>query len=183
MSIADEPIQSETKPCKVCAEPIKTAARICNQCKSYQDWRSYLSMSQSVLALAIALISVMTVFLPIAKSALTPVNSNLIFSRQSEEGLIKKVLVSNLGIRPGTVNDAYIFAYHPKGDTEFYTASLVNGNELIRPGESELLTFEFEDKYRINLGDDWVPSLVVMYTNFDGSKDQQTIAERFDPRK
>ena len=36
-----------TKPCKVCGEAIKTTAKKCIHCDSYQDWRAYLNFGST----------------------------------------------------------------------------------------------------------------------------------------
>ena len=45
------------KACSSCALEIPAAARLCSHCKSYQDWRRFLSVSTTTLALLTALVS------------------------------------------------------------------------------------------------------------------------------
>jgi len=53
--------QSETQVCKQCRQAIPDAASRCYHCGSVQDWRSWLSLSNTSLALIIALISILSV--------------------------------------------------------------------------------------------------------------------------
>lgn len=44
--------------CSSCREPVLPGAKVCLKCNNYQDWRRYLGMSQVVLTLLIAFVSV-----------------------------------------------------------------------------------------------------------------------------
>jgi predicted nucleic acid-binding Zn ribbon protein len=167
--------EPETKLCKVCAEPIKQQARICNHCKSYQDWRGHMGMSQSVLALLIALISVGTVFVPVVVKSFTAENSDLIFSLQSIDKRKLTFLGSNRGNRPGTV--AHLFVWQ-EGDLIF-EGELAGGLALIDEGKSQLLQFQLSstkvlfDEKRVF---DAVPPQILVYieyTDFVGSQRTQ----------
>jgi hypothetical protein len=103
----------ETKPCKVCGEAIKLAARKCIHCDSYQDWHADIGMSSTMLSLLIALFSVLTVSVPVVRDAITPSISNLKFSYQGTASKIITVLVANTGVRTGTVR--YPMALHVAG--------------------------------------------------------------------
>lgn len=65
----DAPVAPATKPCRVCGEDIKASAQKCIRCDSYQDWRGRLGLSSTVLALLVALISVITNGVPIISAA------------------------------------------------------------------------------------------------------------------
>jgi uncharacterized membrane protein len=101
---APAPVATDgTKPCNVCGEAIKLAARKCIHCESYQDWHADIGMSSTVLSLLIALISVLTISVPVVRNALTPKNSNLEYSYQGTASKVITVLVANTGIRTGDV--------------------------------------------------------------------------------
>jgi hypothetical protein len=59
----------DTKPCRVCGEDIKFSAQKCIHCDSYQDWRVRLGIGSTVLALLVALVSVVTNGVPILRAA------------------------------------------------------------------------------------------------------------------
>lgn len=69
-----------TKPCPVCGEPIQASARKCVHCSSDLDWRRFLGLSSTSLAVLTALIAVAGAVAPIIKSALEPKDSRLHFT-------------------------------------------------------------------------------------------------------
>ena len=75
------PLPEGMKHCRVCAEPINKAAQKCIHCQSEQStWRQRLGFSSTVLALLIALISVLSSAVPVFERALTPKDSHLSFA-------------------------------------------------------------------------------------------------------
>lgn len=101
------PLPEGMKHCRICAEPINKRAMKCIHCQSEQSlWRQRMGLSSTVLALLIALISVTTAALPAIKDFLTPKNSSLSFSYTGATEDYIGVLVSNSGIRPGTLKSA-----------------------------------------------------------------------------
>jgi hypothetical protein len=95
-------INNDNIKCVVCKNPIAQEALKCIHCNSYQDWKRYIFFSNSVLALLIALVSVLTVAIPVLSN-----------SFKSEEELISISVVDvksdlillaiNSGTRPGVV--------------------------------------------------------------------------------
>ena len=51
--------------CMACKLEIEPGAWKCIHCETIQNWRRYLTLSNSVLALLVALLSVSTVFVPL----------------------------------------------------------------------------------------------------------------------
>jgi hypothetical protein len=138
MDSIDIESSSDTKLCKTCAEPIKLAARICNHCKSYQDWRSNLSISSSVLALLIALISVASSAVPVFVDALTEKNAKLIFSYQGITPKFVSFFVSNTGTRAGSVDSAFLVVPWVK-QRMFPLELLGDSPEVVLPGGTKLI--------------------------------------------
>jgi hypothetical protein len=66
-----------TKPCPVCGELIKISARKCIHCSSDLDWRRYLGLSSTTLAVLTALIAVIGTVAPTVRTALEPKDSRL----------------------------------------------------------------------------------------------------------
>jgi hypothetical protein len=140
---------SDTKLCKVCAEKIQSAARVCIHCSNYQDWRAELSVSSTILSLLVALSSVLTVGVPVISRALTPKNSNLLVNVQgyTDDGVI--VLVTNLGIRPGTIGtSAEYFMMNPAYPGNSVSMLLFSdaAPHIVGPSKSELLNFRVTEK-------------------------------------
>ncbi len=115
MSMADQNQKPTTKPCRVCGEDIKLAARKCIHCDSWQDWRGDVGVSTTILSLLIALFSVTTALLPAVDDYMRPDDSSFKFSfqRVSESGF--SIFVSNEGKMPGTVGPAVIYLSDKSG--------------------------------------------------------------------
>jgi hypothetical protein len=170
-AITNEP----TRPCKICAEPIKIAARKCIHCDSYQDWRSKINFSSTVLSLVVALVSVLTVAVPVVIQTLTPKDSNLKFQIAGASEDTLSILVTNSGTRPGFVRQfADLTARY--GATELKTRLLIRGKDkggghLLEPGKSEVLEFYYSanpDDKPLHSGTYMVGhcTLLILYTNF-----------------
>jgi len=56
--------------CRTCKAPIYPGALKCNECEGYQDWRRWFPFSQGVLAMLVALVSVIATGVPLLISAL-----------------------------------------------------------------------------------------------------------------
>lgn len=100
----------ETKSCRQCATDIRRDANYCTVCKSFQNWRRYLTVSGTVLPLLIALITVSTPFV----QAFDRPHSNLSITQATgqfetnEEGQPQKsyglyATISNLGDKPALI--------------------------------------------------------------------------------
>jgi hypothetical protein len=138
----------DTKPCKVCGEPIKKVARVCYHCTNYQDWRGEIAVGSAVLSLLVALFSVLTVAVPIILDAFTPRNSALSFAFQAQSDKVLTVLVTNQGVRSGSVAagaslrtsaDKYALGGYPltlSGVDTSVTAAM-----LVEPSASHLLNY------------------------------------------
>jgi hypothetical protein len=100
----------DTKSCKVCAEEIKKAARVCIHCNNYQDWRAEIGISQSVLSLLVALLSVLTVAAPVLVSTFTPKNSSFAFTFEAASASNIAVFIANSGSRSGVIRMPVRFA-------------------------------------------------------------------------
>jgi hypothetical protein len=132
----------ETKRCKICAEEINRNATICIHCKSYQDWRSAFGFSTTALSLIVALVSVLTVALPVMKDVITPKNSYLTYTVQGSTQNSVYVLISNLGSRPGSITSAALYL----DDNPAIILDLPEGIaalQMIGPGMSELVEYHF----------------------------------------
>ena len=133
------PSTANMKSCRDCAEPINEKAKKCIHCSSYQDWRAYFSFSATVLSMLVALVAVLTAAIPVAKDALTPKNSHLIFAYQGSRATTIAILASNQGARPGSV----IFAKMNIGQLLQDISLIVSDFPavIIEPGKSVLLEF------------------------------------------
>jgi hypothetical protein len=104
---AREP-DEKTKACRYCGEHIPVLASLCRECKCYQDWRGVLGISQTTLALLVALVSVVATTGPFFIDLFTPKNSKLFVNFQ---GAVEGDLLfssANLGTRPAIIGAASI---------------------------------------------------------------------------
>lgn len=69
--------RSRSVSCKVCKESIKPGASKCVHCGSFQNWRRFIHSSQTVLALLVALVSVISFAIPYVSESLKKHDSNV----------------------------------------------------------------------------------------------------------
>jgi len=187
------------KPCRVCSEEIDKNARKCIHCGSWQDWHRRIGLSSEILALLIALTSVIGWVTPIITDALTPEKSNIFSTFQADSYDYVSALVSNSGARAGSITLAVLSFPATDGKGTWQIALEVvttdESNALVIPaGSSIMVRFKkgglryiyFNAKGSIdllkhhgaeasNLAKAWVASSVngcsleYHYSNFDGS--------------
>lgn len=130
----------ESKRCKFCRANMPADAIYCAKCENFQDWRRNLTLSSTVLALLVALASVLGTAVPAIETALTPKNADFRFSVQSVSQDGFSTFISNAGIRPGTIlPGAHLRILEAGGKTR--TAMLrgqVLDEEIVPPGSSML---------------------------------------------
>lgn len=135
---------SSTKLCKFCRKRISAKSVFCVNCQHFQNWRGGLAVSSTVLALLVALVSVLGTTIPAVKAALTPKNSDLRFSIQTvgQQGL--SAFISNAGIRPGTVQPGvHLRITESNGNIRnAMLTGFVRDQEVVKPGASLLRRYE-----------------------------------------
>lgn len=94
--------------CRQCRRGMPAGAKLCSHCSSYQDWRGYLPISSTVLALLVALISVVSATLPAAIAALHHPNSAVKIASPVINGEEVYLVVSNTGDRPAAISGALL---------------------------------------------------------------------------
>jgi hypothetical protein len=87
-------VSYDLKLCPVCGEEIKLAAKKCIHCDSQLDWRRYLGLSSTTLALVTALLAVAGSTAPTIKMLFTAKNSSL---RVSALGVVSEMRLTSLG--------------------------------------------------------------------------------------
>lgn len=93
------------KLCRVCKKAMPIQGRKCTECSSFQDWRRFLSFSTEILALLIALFSVLGIAVPeFTKWLNRHSHTQVRIVGASEDDLL--VIVMNTGREPST---AYVF--------------------------------------------------------------------------
>jgi predicted nucleic acid-binding Zn ribbon protein len=161
------------KRCKVCAEPINHDARKCIHCQSEQGkFRSRLGFSATVLSLLVALIAVLTSAIPAIVDVFTPKNSSLTVSVHGLTFERLAILVSNKGVRPGSVTGAGIRFGNEIVLLDFVQTAPV----LIKPGESMLIYLDAQrGSFPEGPADGRRCALTVSHTDFTGQQDAEIL--------
>jgi ribosomal protein L40E len=134
----DEQVESQ-KFCKQCYKTIPKEARLCSHCNSYQDWRSWFSISGTVLALLTALVSVLGIATPAIIKVLHTPKSNAVLQAPSLDGTMLRIVATNSGDAPASLVRARIAGDYLAGATKIRLRN--DGDAIIPPG-SKLLTFD-----------------------------------------
>lgn len=100
------PAGDVVRPCRQCMLPVPVGARLCSHCNSYQDWRGFLAVSNAVLALLVALVSVSSLALPAIVAAGRSHRSQVTVSSPVFEKEDVLLVATNVGDRPGIVRRA-----------------------------------------------------------------------------
>jgi len=101
--------KQDTQLCRSCRESIAVSALRCRHCGEFQNWKSYLGLGNSVLALLIALISVFTLAVKVVVDVSSEEQSRLISVLQvaNTEGIV--VYAENIGERPLVITRADLY--------------------------------------------------------------------------
>lgn len=97
------PDSPNIKQCKTCGEDIKSTAKKCIHCDSFQELRRYLPFSNTMIALIIALVSVVAAVSPVLKKVFTEQDSNIIVRLQEVVWDSIHLIASNLGEKDGAI--------------------------------------------------------------------------------
>lgn len=124
-----------------CLEPIASGARKCIHCGSYQNWRRFLNVGTGMLSLMVALVSVLTVAVPVFKSALTVQQPEMHYSFLRYRSRTMEVICSNLGQRPGILKRVTLNVLEEGRESELFPVDLTweVSDPIVRPQESKIV--------------------------------------------
>jgi len=149
MSEPGQNIAPETKLCSACAEQIRKAAVKCRFCGSYQNWRSRLADSSIILALLVALVSVIGSTAPVVLGLFKPKTAAFRLSPPTfSEGAVS-LTASNVGSLPARLLDAAITIPQKRGAQPYIFILDADGtaaDQTVGPGDAKILTFKFDAK-------------------------------------
>jgi hypothetical protein len=134
-----------TSPCVTCREPIRLGARKCIHCDSFQDWRGKLSLSTSVLAMVVALVSVVGATLPAWKAALTVHDSEVKIFFVGVSGLRLHVMMANSGDRPAGILKTWLLL---KANNEYLTIASGGPSGEIHENVNVMVNVSTNEKFR-----------------------------------
>ncbi|WP_205837170.1 hypothetical protein [Neorhizobium sp. T25_13] len=131
--------EPDTKTCKQCCLPIPLEAKISTHCQSHQDWRGFFSISNTVLALLTALVSVLSIAIPNLYGLMHRPKSDMAAPMISMEGTTVRVLVNNRGDAAGVFVRADVRSEYLAGATKVRLRD--DQRAVIGPG-TNLLMFD-----------------------------------------
>ncbi len=174
---ADRPDAALTKVrCRACREEILEGARKCVHCDSYQDWRRYLNVSSSILALLVALVSVTSIMLPILGKTLRGENSKIDLIFIGIEKNFFTLVATNRGPRPGVVPYATLELTGQNGQAVTWKLEPRTELFVVNGDTTKRITFRLQPpEYRMFLlritrhGEFQAHRLIVRAREFDGS--------------
>ncbi|HEV3236124.1 MAG TPA: hypothetical protein VGZ25_03995 [Gemmataceae bacterium] len=149
MSEPDQNTTPETKLCLTCAEPIRKAALKCRFCGSYQDWRRRLPISSTILALIVALVSVIGSTAPVVVGLFRAKTAAFRFSPPEFSQGVVTVTASNVGSLPARLSYAAITIPQKRGAQPYIFMLEADGtaiDQTVGPGDAKILTFKFDIK-------------------------------------
>ena len=129
-----------------------------------------------MLSLVIALLSILTVAVPVVLTMWTPKNSDLVFTLHgsTEENIY--VLVSNQGIRPGSFRSGSLEVTNG-GTLGLHIFGLAkNAPKIIDPGKSEIIPLYSEFVYESISPEIDICSLGFIDINFQGTQEKRKIS-------
>jgi hypothetical protein len=134
-------------PCAVCKEPIQAGALKCIHCESYLDWRGYLAVSQTTLALLIALISVVSSMVPPLVDWMSRHYSDIHAEVRQPYLDRLEISVANTGNRPGMLVSVSLAALKADGNRVGPILLQTQSDGVVGPGQSIVaqLTIHPED--------------------------------------
>lgn len=103
-----DPTVLEPSLCKQCKQQIPARARICSKCNSYQDWRSFVPLSNTALALITALVSVLGIAAPAVYKLIHTPNSEAALTMPLVDGTTLRVIAANIGDAPASLIRAWV---------------------------------------------------------------------------
>jgi hypothetical protein len=137
------------KECRECAEWIPEKASLCSTCKSYQNWKRFISLPTTSIALLTALISVLTVSIPQLVDYLRGGYSTTAVSYDGIiAGKFPMFTISNGGNRPSTIEPPKFGFVWPDKQI-WYELNFGTNNEIgelsIPPSQTKQLVVSMSD--------------------------------------
>ena len=188
----------ENSTCKFCLNEIPNGAWKCSHCGSSQRWPTFFPTVQTTLVLLVALVSVVSMAIPIIHNALSPDDSDVTFNYIDRTDISIPIIASNKGTRPASIGSlaAFIVESGEPGSSErkkhFLFARLVHKDRddlflpentsrqliyFVRTKQLEPIKDVFSDLAKELKSLDWIRKCTVFlqYINFSGYRQNQEI--------
>ena len=137
-----QPEQFERRvSCAVCRESILYGARKCTHCDSFQDFRRWINISSSVLALLVALVSVLSVVLPDVVAFFEEEYSETRADLHAIENVLVNIVATNVGTKPSVFSRCDLILHN--GEAEEFRATLEPqfATVIVYPGATQNVVF------------------------------------------
>lgn len=125
--------------CKQCKSKIPSEASLCPVCKSYQDWRRFITFSNTALALLTALISVLGISASTVYKAVHKPRSEAKLTMPSLDGTTLRIVAVNRGDAPASLIKAWVSSEYLAAATKVRLRN--DSDAIINPG-GKLLAFD-----------------------------------------
>jgi hypothetical protein len=128
-------------PCPVCREPIRKGARKCIHCTSMLDWRGWLGISETALALLVALVSVLGASAPRVAELFTRDYSDVRLNYRQVNSQYLELTAWNQGNKNGLLSSAKMIARSKDGKELGLIKLEVSSPPLILAGQQAVSGF------------------------------------------
>lgn len=95
--------------CIFCKERIIHEAKVCPHCGKFQNWKKFFDYSSPILALAVALVSVLSMGIPLIIKAYKADNSEVSIALINRDDVTIPVIASNKGSRLAVIDGLGVF--------------------------------------------------------------------------
>ena len=122
-------------PCRVFREPIRSGAKKCIHCGTFQNPLAQLLASGPALSLLVALVAVTTPWVPVVKELFASKGTVLTTAFGGVSGSSLSVAVTNVGTMPGSVQ-IINFAVGNDQAVTVYPLQIQSASMLVEPGKT-----------------------------------------------
>jgi RNA polymerase subunit RPABC4/transcription elongation factor Spt4 len=130
---------AQTALCKQCKHRIPIEAKLCSTCNSHQDWRGWLAISTSSLALITSIAAVIGIAIPPLYKILHEPRSEAMISMPTTDGTTLRVIATNNGDAAASLGKVWVSSDLLAGATKIRLRN--DADAIIQPG-SKSLTFD-----------------------------------------
>jgi RNA polymerase subunit RPABC4/transcription elongation factor Spt4 len=136
------PLMPTGRKCPDCQQVVPDGAKVCLSCKAYQDWRRFVPIGQTNLALIVAALSILTTLFSVVLPLTQPSDADLKIMFVSEGGSHASFFVRNNGRSGGSVVVThFVFIFDtPDGRRHGMQLPLRSEPVLIRAGAEDRLS-------------------------------------------
>lgn len=134
--------------CRDCRQVVPSGARVCPSCKAFQDWRRFVAIGQTNLALLTAIISVATTFFAVAIPFLKQQGYQIELFLVSTSETQLAVVVRNTGNEGVllSLQDLRIERIGNSDSSNSFHVNLVHDSVYLQPGKEEKLVAGFKSE-------------------------------------